>query len=108
MLFSGGKMNKQEILEIVKKIVLENFADKEADIYLFGSWAKKEERHTSDIDIGILGEKVTEKDLAMLFFQLEESIIPYQVDVVDLRKVNKEFYGKVKKEGILWKGCGNG
>jgi hypothetical protein len=35
---------------------------------------------------------------------LEESDIPYDIDVVDLSAVSPEFAHRVRREGILWNG----
>ena len=73
-------------------------------VYLFGSWARGEERITSDIDLAIEGEDVSE--IAMQVREtLEESDIPYRVDVVNLVEASPELLANVRKEGILWKDC---
>lgn len=86
------------------KGILKKFTNKNVMIYLFGSWTKQKEKNTSDIDVGILGEELSSEDLTLLRIELEDSTIPYRVDIVDLRKVDEYFLVKVKKEGILWKG----
>lgn len=68
-------------------------------IYLFGSWAQGKEKYSSDIDLGIWvkSEKLFRK-LALLRIKLEESTIPYKVDIVDLTKVDETFLKKVERE----------
>jgi len=64
-----------------------------------GDYAK-----TSDIDIGILpGDKMNRKELILLREKLENTNIPYKVDVVDLSQSSKKFTKKALQEGILWK-----
>jgi predicted nucleotidyltransferase len=48
-------------------------------LYLFGSWARKEEQKSSDIDLGIYYEKpLSVGTLARLRLAYEESNIPYR------------------------------
>lgn len=49
--------NREDIVEYVKGIIHEVLKGKNCDIYLFGSWARKEEKRTSDIDIAIDSNK---------------------------------------------------
>jgi len=97
-------MQRKEILNLIKNTLLDYTKDTSLQVYLFGSWAKNKERHTSDIDIGILSKNTLPKEyFANLRSYLEESIIPYRVDIVDLSEVNPEFLKRVKEEGTLWK-----
>jgi len=72
-------------------------------VYLFGSFAKGEERQSSDIDIAIdHGGQVTPDMFAALRDLLHESPIPYTVDILDLLQAGEIFAAKVRKEGIPW------
>jgi predicted nucleotidyltransferase len=87
----------------VRRIVLEVIGSENATIYLFGSWARGNATHTSDIDIAI--EPLVDLPrgaFARLRECLEESHIPYHVDVVDLRKVDPLFRRRVMTEGVQW------
>ncbi len=44
------------------------------------------------------------KNLTYISELLEESWIPYKVDLVELSKVNKDFREKILKEAVLWVG----
>jgi len=54
----------------------------------------------SDIDIAIDGDALTSR-LSQARFILEESLVPYKIDLVDLSKASylKEI---IQKEGIAW------
>lgn len=79
--------------------------DAPVKVYLFGSWARGEERRTSDIDVGIWSEVPLHPGLITnIRSLLEESTVPYRVDVVDLTTSDEPFLNKVKEEGIVWKG----
>lgn len=101
---SKARMPREEILDMVKAIVLSEIGVYPVKVYLFGSWARKEERCSSDIDIAV---ERTLGTPANIFFRLrealEDSAVPYRVDVVDLTEATKELADKVMKEGIVWK-----
>ena len=70
-------------------------------IYLFGSRARGDNRAFSDIDIAIDAKDNISRKIAKVRFEIEESLIPYKVDIVDL---SKACYLKsvIEKEGIKW------
>lgn len=76
----------------IKKI-LQKFIDfKKHQVFIFGSRAMGQSRKFSDYDIGILGKKsVALRDLALIDEELEESNLPYRVEVVDFATVSKDF-----------------
>jgi len=41
--------------------------------------------------------------IAALCEELEESTIPYQVDVVDMARASEVLCEEIRREGILWK-----
>lgn len=93
----------QKALDEVRRIVLEVIGSENATIYLFGSWARGDAMRASDIDIAI--EPLADLPrgaFARLRERLEESHVPYRVDVVDLRKTDPEFRRRVLAEGIPW------
>ena len=97
---------REKVLEQARELVLQGLEGIPASVYLFGSWARGEERRTSDIDIAVWLEDPSSKGiLERLRELLEEAPIPYRVDVVDLREADELLWDKIKKEGILWKGC---
>ncbi|MBR6013412.1 MAG: nucleotidyltransferase domain-containing protein [Selenomonadaceae bacterium] len=100
---SGENMSKK-YLEKIRQMILDFMKDEAAKIYLFGSWARGEQKKSSDVDIAVdyFGKYNRKKfsDLRELF---EESSIPYRVDIVDLKFSSAELLDKIKKEGIIWK-----
>ena len=97
-------MKREEVLQQVKAVVETVTKQANVRIYLFGSWARGEERISSDIDLAIEGEDASEKVMEVRE-ALEESDIPYRVDVVNLMEAAPELLANVRKEGILWKDC---
>jgi len=69
--------------------------------FLFGSFVKDKKYH--DIDLGVVGNKKSRKDLSELRDLFYDSAIPYKVDVVDFDNADENFKQYVfKKEPILW------
>ena len=92
-----------EYLEQVRKTVFRCLAGREATVYLFGSRARGKARTASDIDIAIEApEPLPSFVLAEIRDALEESTVPYNVDVVDLNEGSAEFREAVRREGIRW------
>jgi len=90
-------------LEEVRRIVLDAIGEKNAKVYLFGSWARREATRFSDIDVAIEPHATLPRGtLARLRERLEESHVPYHVDVVDLTRTSPEFRRRVLAEGVLW------
>ena len=72
-------------------------------LFLFGSRARGDARRTSDIDVAVLPEApLIPGTLARLREALEESDIPYRVEITDLSTVSEAFRRKVLAEGIPW------
>jgi predicted nucleotidyltransferase len=89
----------------VREIVLDVFGQEDARVYLFGSCATGLLRPSSDIDVAIdPRRRLASASFATLRERLEESDVPYDVDVVDLSTAPSEFANRVRREGIVWKG----
>jgi len=92
-------------LELLKNIAKGVFKDEDVMVILFGSRARGDYFETSDMDVGILpGKGAVKGKIALFWERIENSNIPYKVDVVALSQASKEFTDKVLKEGLLiWK-----
>jgi len=93
-------------LEFLKDILKDVFKSENVKVVLFGSRARGDYFETSDMDIGILPKGETNKNkVALLREKIENSNIPYKVDVVDLSQASREFTDQALKEGlVIWKG----
>lgn len=88
---------KNEILAIITKHV------PRAKIYLFGSRAKKTNHPGSDIDIAVDAGFVLDRHLiGDIKEEIENSTIPFFVDVVDLQAVSEQMRDQILKDGVLW------
>jgi len=95
---------RERALEQIRKTVLDTLGDCEATVYLFGSCARAAARRSSDIDVAIEAKKPLPSGLlAALRESLEESTIPFDVDIVDLSETSPAFRERVKREGVVWR-----
>jgi predicted nucleotidyltransferase len=98
---------QERALDAVRRIVTEHLRDlPEARAWLFGSFARGEQRQWSDIDVAIdnAGDRVPVRLMTSLRVALEESSVPWFVDVVDLATAGQEYRREVEREGVLWRG----
>lgn len=87
----------------VRRIVAEGLKAYPAEVYWFGSRATGSEHRYSDVDIGVLPlQEIPAGVWLDLQERLEESWVPYSVDLVDLIKVAPAFQRRVLTEGIRW------
>lgn len=59
-------------------------------IKIFGSRAKGNFKNGSDIDIALFGEKITDKLVQHISFELDELPTPYKFDVINYKKIDNE------------------
>lgn len=89
----------------VRRIVTAGLGGRRARVYLFGSWAKGEGTRFSDIDVAVLPlDPLPQGTLSEIREALEESLVVYSVDLVDLSETAAEFREKIEREGVLWRG----
>jgi uncharacterized protein len=83
------------------KIILSHLPN--ATIYLFGSRARQENTATSDIDLALdNGTKIDRFILSIIKESIEESHIPFMVDVVDFNSISADFRDQILKDKIVW------
>lgn len=58
---------------------------------MFGSRAKGRARKYSDIDLAVDSAELTDKIKSDLEIYFEDSTIPYEIDIVDLKKISEKF-----------------
>jgi predicted nucleotidyltransferase len=69
--------------------------------FLFGSAVRKEKFR--DIDLGVVGNKSSQKKLSDLRDRFYDSAIPYKVDVVDFDAADEDFREYVlHNEPVVW------
>ena len=76
-----------------------------ARLILFGSRARGDACPGSDIDIAVAaGQPLPREVLAAARECLEESSLPFRVDLVDLASAAPELASAVRREGVPWDG----
>jgi uncharacterized protein len=96
---------RERALEELRGMVLGALGEHDAAVWLFGSCARGEARQHSDIDIAILPkDNLPSGFFAELAADFEESPIPYDVDLVDLRQADAALVDEVRREGVKWRG----
>ncbi len=88
-------------IEDLKRFLKEYFEGCGVKVYLFGSRARGAHVEGSDIDIAILSQEDISDRIAVLRAILEESNLPYKVDIVDLSRA-PYLRDRVMQEGIEW------
>jgi len=72
-------------------------------VYLFGSRARGTHQIGSDIDLALDAQKVLDSGIiGNIKEDIEESTIPYFVDIVDFNNVGSEMKREITKDGIVW------
>ena len=98
------KETSNPYLDKIRRMVLSELGKEPVRIYFFGSRACGTASRGSDVDIAVEPKAGFDlSKLALLREKLEESDIPYKVDIVNLDSADARFKGQVHKDGILWK-----
>jgi predicted nucleotidyltransferase len=94
-------MTKEQIIKVLRNLKTEISGNYKAEIKgIFGSYAREEQSHDSDIDILVeFHMGATLLDLARLNSFLEERL-QIKVDVVSQRAIRKEIEGEIYKDLI--------
>ena len=95
---------RKQAIEELRRMVLDALGHHDAAVWLFGSCARGEPRQRSDIDIAILPrDELPSGFFGELEADIEESTIPYDVDLVDLRQADPALVDEVRREGVKWR-----
>ena len=94
---------KIDYINLTKNIILKYLPTNEYRVFLFGSRAVGNAKDKSDIDVGIWGKKKFPiKTKLLIEDALEESIVPYKVDLVDFFMVDGTFKKYALQKTIEW------
>ena len=96
---------REKAIEELRHMVLAALGEHDAAVWLFGSCARGEVFRHSDIDVAILPRgELPPGFFSDLAESVEESSIPYDVDIFDLRSAASSLIDEVRWEGVKWKG----
>ena len=102
-----GKSTERNYLDQVRDLVLRATSglDCTCTVFLFGSRAHGIYRRSSDIDIGFSGlsEPLFAKVRGHLLSELDESVIPHYVDLVNFDTAPEDFRKVALEKVIIWK-----
>lgn len=70
-------------------------------VYLYGSRARREQRWNSDYDLWIDGEP-SASALLEIDELLEESFVPFKVDIITSSRLQGRFGEQVRKDSMRW------
>lgn len=92
------KEHKDILIALINKHV------PECKIYLFGSQATGKASESSDIDIALdAGKSIPFNIILSILAEIDETVIPIKIDMVDMYVVQEKLKQAILKEGILWK-----
>jgi len=97
-------MTREELInrsEAYIRQALREHIPTQAPIYLYGSRARGNNRWNSDYDLWIDGE-IPVNVLRALNDELEESFVPFRVEIVTTPQLTGLFGERVRREAIPW------
>ena len=93
----------EDALEAVRRILLNGLRGTGARVFVFGSRAGGTVHPASDLDVAVLPHAPLPVGLlALLREALDESTVPFAVDLIDLSEADSAFRARVLAEGISW------
>ena len=91
------QQDKEKIIRIIKKYL------PDCTIYLFGSRARGKHHPGSDIDLALDNEEKIKRHLiGDILEELEETSIPFKIDLVDIKSVSESMREQIEKEKEVW------
>jgi len=97
-------MTRQELIDRSEahiRLILKDHVPSQVRVYLYGSRAQSDNRWNSDYDLWIDAD-IPRKVIAEMTDQLEESFVPFKVDIITTPQLNGRFAVRVKQEAIPW------
>ncbi|KXG78808.1 hypothetical protein AN618_01460 [Fervidicola ferrireducens] len=71
-------------------------------VLLFGSRARGDFKKTSDVDLAIFSENITDREFSLIVDEIDEIDTPLSFDVVHFEKLKKDsLKEKILKDGVL-------
>jgi uncharacterized protein len=92
----------EKYISMIKEIIFSVIDKNEYKVFMFGSRAAQKFKNYSDVDVGILGKKPLGKLYYKIINLIEESVIPYKVDIVDFALVDEQFKNIALQEIEIW------
>lgn len=94
---------RERAIRMIRDLVTSKLTNIPARVYLIGSCARGDHRQSSDIDIAIETLQPMSGTLISDIRQmLEESEVPFFVDVLDFTQLDERYRTQIAGEGVLW------
>jgi predicted nucleotidyltransferase len=89
---------KKKLIDLIEKRL------PECTIILYGSRARDDARTGSDIDLALdCGKEVDRAIIIDLLEDIENSVVPYKIDLVDLHTIKGDLGKEIERDGVIWK-----
>ncbi len=82
------------------KNIISKYIEEKDRVFIFGSSVRNDKYN--DIDVGILASENRNIKIYLINEELENSTIPYKIDVIDFNKVEDDFKNEIFKNEIVW------
>jgi len=93
----------EKYLNILKEIVLSIVDTQEVMVFLFGSRVSSHHSTNADADIGLFSDISIPRTLYhKIRNAIDESIIPWHVDIIDFTHVDPMFKKEATKDIVIW------
>jgi len=90
-------------LKILKDIILSQINREQVMVFVFGSRVLNRYSSSADVDIGLLSsEKLPSSIYHRIKNAVDESIIPWDVDIIDFARVDSSFKTQAMENIIVW------
>ena len=88
----------EEQLDFIKNMLKKHIPESGAKFYIFGSRAKECSKKYSDVDIAVDFSEFSPEKKLKLELDFENSLFPFEVDIVDLNNVKDSFKNLIKND----------
>ena len=94
---------EEKYLKMLKEIILSQVDTEKVMVFVFGSRASTKYSSRADVDIGLLTDgKLPYNLFHKIRNAVDESIIPWEIDLVDFTRVTKSFKEAALKDILIW------
>jgi predicted nucleotidyltransferase len=97
-------MTRQELIDqseaYIRQILKEQISP-QVRVFLYGSRARRDNRWNPDYNLWVDGE-LSRATLSQLAEQLDDSFVPFKVDIVTTPQLKGRFAARVKQEAKPW------
>ena len=87
--------------DFLKELLKQNLPA-DSRFFLFGSRAMGDYSKSSDIDIGVMSENLDKKTIFKIKEIIDESFVPFKVDIIDFSKADENFKREALKRIVQW------